>query len=64
MIFSMKFFKPHDITNATGRKAVEQVDIVEIEHHFSTMLKEVDEIILGLNNLLKEDDVAKMEDVQ
>lgn len=54
--------KPHDVCNATGRKAVEQVDIVEIEQHFSTMIKEVDKIILSLNNMLQESDEQNMEE--
>ena len=54
--------KPHDVTNATGRKAVEKVDTVHMEHHFAAMIKEVDEIILSLNNMLQESDEQNMEE--
>lgn len=54
--------KPHDVTNATGRKAIEQVDTVELEQHFSAMIKEVDKIILSLNNMLQESDEQNMEE--
>lgn len=56
--------KPHDVTNATGRKAVEQVDTVQMEHHFAAMIKEVDEIIISLDKMLQEDDQAERERIR
>ena len=56
--------KPHDVTNATGRKAVEQVDTVQMEHHFAAMIKEVDEIIISLDKMLQEDDQAEREKIR
>ena len=56
--------KKHDVCNATGRKAIEQVDTVELEQHFSAMIKEVDEIILSLDKMLQEDDQAERERIR
>ena len=54
--------KHHDVSNATGRKALEQVDVVALENHFSAMIDEVDKIIIDLNNMLQENDEEKMEE--
>ena len=56
--------RSHDITNATGRKAVEQVDIEEIEQNLSAMIKEVDEIIFKLDNMLQEYDEEEKERIR
>ena len=46
--------KPHDVTNATGRKAVEQVDTVQMEHHFAAMIKEVSVWIKCCRKMIKQ----------
>ena len=56
--------KTHDVTNATGRKAVEHVDTVQMEHRFAVMIKEVDEIIISLDKMFQEDDQAERERIR
>ena len=56
--------KPQEVSNVTGRKAVEQIDTVQMEHHFAAMIKEVDEIILSLDKMLQEDDQAERERIR
>lgn len=50
--------KPHEVSDARVRKALEHVDVVALENHFSAMIDEVDKIIIDLNNMLQEDDQA------
>ena len=56
--------KQYYANKITERKSVEQEDIFEIEQNFSAMIKNVDEIIFKLDNMLQEDDEKEKERIR